>query len=107
MTRRTILRALAAPPLAAILAGCSRSSPPQPKRYSMQGTIQALDANAKTATIAAGQIGDWMGPMTMEYAVKPDAEFQKLHVGDRIQATAVVVTDTNYYVTDIKVLPKG
>ena len=85
-------------------AGCG--SKPPAKRYPMQGSIQALDAAAKTATIAAGQIGDWMGPMTMEYPVKPDPEFRKLHVGDRIQATVVVVTDTNFYVTDIKVQPK-
>jgi Cu/Ag efflux protein CusF len=91
--------------LALALAGCG--SQPPAKRYPMQGSIQALDANAKTATIAAGPIGDWMGPMTMEYQIKPDSEFQKLHVGDRIQATVVVVTDTSYYVTDIKVAPKS
>ena len=28
----------------------------------------------------------------MEYPVKPDAEFQKLHVGDQIEATVVVRT---------------
>ncbi|SRR6266568_3689967 len=77
----------------------------QPKRYPMQGEIKALDTNAKTANIAAGQIGDWMGPMTMEYPVKPDAEFQKLHVGDHIEAT-VVVNDLAYYVTDVKVVKK-
>jgi Cu/Ag efflux protein CusF len=43
-----------------------------------------------------------MEEMTMEYPVKPDAEFQKLHIGDHIEAT-VVVADPSYYVTDIKV----
>ena len=86
------------------LAGCGPRA--QPKRYPMQGEIKALDAASKTATIAAGQIGDWMGPMTMEYAVKPDAELQKLHVGDRIEAT-VVVNDLAYYVTDVKVTAKN
>lgn len=90
--------------LALFLACCGAR--PQPRRYPMQGEIKALDTNAKTATIAAGQIGDWMGPMTMEYAVKPDAEFQKLHVGDHIEAT-VVVNDLAYYVTEIKVVPKS
>ena len=71
----------------------------------MQGEVKALDASAHTASIAAGKIGDWMEAMTMEYPVKPDAEFQKLHVGDRIEAT-VVVEDPRYYVTDIKILPK-
>jgi Cu/Ag efflux protein CusF len=90
-----------------LLAAC-HSSPEKAepaKRFPMHGEIKALDANAKTATIDAGKIGDWMGPMTMEYPVKPDAEFQKLHVGDKIDAT-VVVADVKYYVTDIKVAPK-
>lgn len=87
--------------LAILLAGCAAKT--QGKRYSMNGEIKALDGSAKTATIDAGQIGDWMGPMTMEYPVKPDSEFQKLHVGDHIQAT-VVVNDPAYYVTDVKVV---
>ena len=85
------------------LAACGRKA--ESKRYPMQGEVKALDASAKTATIAAGKIGDWMEAMTMEYPVKPDGEFQKLHVGDKIEAT-VVVSDPAYYVTDIKVAPK-
>jgi Cu/Ag efflux protein CusF len=103
------------PMLLLILAGCTGKAPEKAsekaaeknpvKRYPMQGEIKALDASAHTATIAAGPIGDWMGPMTMEYPVKPDAEFQKLHVGDRIEAT-VIVGDPAYYVTEIKIAPK-
>src|SRR5436305_11273511 len=95
---RTITTLLLA--FALVLAGCR--SKPAAKRYPMQGEVKALDAEAKTATIAAGKIGDWMEAMTMEYPVKPDAEFQKLHVGDKIDATVVVV-DPTYYVTDVKV----
>jgi len=95
MTRRTSL-----PLLAIALAGCGARN--QAKRYPMEGEVKALDPAAKSATIAAGKIGDWMEAMTMEYPVKPDAEFQKLHVGDRIQAT-VVVNDDKYYVTDVKI----
>jgi len=83
------------------LAACGEKAPPA-KRYPMRGEIKALDPNTKTAMIAAEKIDDWMGAMTMEYPVKPDAEFQKLHVGDRIEAT-VVVQDVKYYVTDVKV----
>ena len=86
-----------------VLAGCAHKA--AEKRYPMQGQITALDATTHTATIAAGKIGDWMEAMTMEYPVKPDAEFAKLHVGDRIEAT-VVVGDPAYYVTEIKVAPK-
>jgi Cu/Ag efflux protein CusF len=98
MTRITLL-AIAA--LLMTLVGCGEKPPPA-KRYPMQGEVKALDASNKTAMIAAGKIGDWMEAMTMEYPIKPDSEFQKLHVGDRIEAT-VVVSDVKYYITDIKV----
>ena len=75
--------------IALALAGCGEKSVPV-KRYPMQGVIKAVDAKAKSATIDAGKIGDWMEAMTMEYPVKPDAEFEKLHVGDKIEATVVV-----------------
>jgi len=89
--------------LALTLAACAEKKPS--KSYPMQGEIKALDAASHTATIDAGKIGDWMEAMSMEYPVKPDAEFQKLHVGDKISAT-VIVGDPAYYVTDIKVTPK-
>jgi Cu/Ag efflux protein CusF len=102
MTRR--LSALFLSLLLVMLAGCARKAAPA-KRYPMQGEVKALDASAHTATIAAGKIDGWMEAMTMEYPVKPDTEFQKLHVGDKIEAT-VMVSDPGYYVTDIKVVPK-
>lgn len=92
-------------PLLLMLGGCTRVTPATEKRYPMQGEIKALDATAHSATIAAGKIGDWMEAMTMEYPVKPENEFQKLHVGDKIEAT-VVVGDPAYYVTGIKIVPK-
>ena len=99
MTRRIVVIL----PVLLMLAGCA--SKKAEKRYPMQGEVTALDASAHTATIAAGKIGDWMEAMTMEYPVKPDSEFQKLHVGDRIEAT-VVVGDPLYYVTEIKIAHK-
>ena len=102
MTRRIcLLLALVA---ALALAGCGSQETPT-KRYPMEGDVKAVDPTAKSATIAAGKIGDWMEAMTMEYTVKPDSEFAKLHVGDHIQAT-VVVKDPTYYVTDVKVVSK-
>ena len=84
-----------------MLAGCAQKA--TEKRYPMRGEIKALDASTHSATIAAGKIGDWMGAMTMEYPVQPDAEFQKLHVGDRIEAK-VVVREDKYYVTEVRVV---
>jgi Cu/Ag efflux protein CusF len=89
--------------VALALAACGPKV--EEKRYPMKGEIKALDTNEKTATIDAGKIGDWMEAMTMEYHVRPDTEFQKLHVGDRIEAT-VVVRDPTFYVTDVKVIPR-
>ena len=89
--------------LALALLGCGAREPE--KRYPMQGDVKAVDPGAKTATIAAGKIGDWMDAMTMEYSVKPDAEFAKLHAGDHIEA-ALVVRGDKYFVTDVKVVPK-
>ena len=65
------------------------------KRYPMQDDVRALDPAAKTATIAAGKIGDWMRPMTMEYPMKPDSELTKLHVGDHIEAVVVVAASAS------------
>jgi len=95
MTRRTTVLLLAL-----ALAGCGAKN--QTRRYAMEGEVKALDPATKTATIAAGKIGDWMEAMTMDYPVKPDSEFAKLKVGDHIKAT-VVVEDVKYYVTDIEV----
>jgi Cu/Ag efflux protein CusF len=83
------------------LAACGEKAVPE-KRYPLKGVVTILDPGAKTATIAAEKIDGWMEAMTMEYPVKPDSEFQKLHPGDKIEAT-VVVRDLAYYVTDITV----
>lgn len=99
MTRRVILAAAAI-----LLAGCGAKQEPA-KRYPMQGEVKALDPTSKTANIKAGKIEGWMEAMTMEFPVKPEGEFAKLHVGDQVQGT-VVVSGDSYYVTDVKVLPK-
>jgi Cu/Ag efflux protein CusF len=108
MTRRIGLFLLLA------LAGCGannqtaqeKSGADLSKTCDMHGVVKAFDPATKTATIDAGRIGDWMEAMTMEYAVKPDAEFEKLHVGDTIDAKVIVSGGLDYYVTDVTVVPK-
>ena len=75
------------------------------RRYPMQGIVKAVDTVGHTATVDAGKIDGWMEAMVMEYPVKPAGELDKIHVGDRIEAT-VVVDGSVYYVTDLKVAPK-
>jgi Cu/Ag efflux protein CusF len=89
--------------LALALVGCGAKD--AVKRYPMQGDVLGVDPAAKSATIAAGKIGDWMDSMTMEFPVKPDSELAKLHAGIRIQCT-VVVEGEKFYVTDVKEIPK-
>ncbi len=89
--------------LAIALVGCG--SKVQGKRYPFQGDVLGVDPASKTATIAAGKIGDWMDAMTMEFPVKPDSELTKMHAGQHIEAV-VVVEGEKYYVTDVKVIPK-
>lgn len=96
MTRRTSLALFAG----AMLVGCRSKTPP--KQYDLHGEIKALDPSTKTATIKHERIGDWMDAMTMEFPVKPDSDFQKLHVGDRVQAK-VIVSEDSYYVTAVTV----
>jgi Cu/Ag efflux protein CusF len=103
MNRRFLLGAICA--LAMALAGCA-GKPEQTKSYPLKGEVKALDAASKTATIAHEKIGDWMEAMTMEFPVKPDEEFQKLKVGDRIEAT-VVVGEVKYHVTGVKVVSRA
>jgi Cu/Ag efflux protein CusF len=98
MTRRHTLLLF---PIAALI-GCG-AKPQASKRYPMEGEIKGLNPATKTALIDAGKIGDWMEAMTMEYPVRPDSEFAKLKIGDRIKAT-VVVQEVGYYVTDVTVV---
>jgi Cu/Ag efflux protein CusF len=102
MNRRLLLGAICALGLA--LAGCA-GKPEPTKNYPMKGEVKALDASTKIATIAHEKIGDWMEAMTMEFPVKPDEEFQKLKVGDKIEATVVV--GEKYHVTAVKVVSRA
>jgi Cu/Ag efflux protein CusF len=91
-----------------LLAGCQQSTSIQEeakdeavKQYPMHGEVLRLDSQGKIAAIKAGKIGDWMEAMTMEYPVKDQAEFDKLHTGETINAT-VFVQGNSYWVGGIQ-----
>ena len=87
-----------------VFSGCgTHSDAPKPaKHYQLSGEVVALDAKDKTATVKHGAVGDWMGPMTMEYPVRAASDFESLHVGDKISATVNVRDDADYDLSDIR-----
>jgi Cu/Ag efflux protein CusF len=95
-----------------LLAGCSNApvtSEPAPaakleevKKYAIHGEVQKLEAKDKIATIKHQAIGDWMGPMTMEFPVKDPADFAKLKEGQTVDATVFVQGGVTYWVGEVK-----
>jgi Cu/Ag efflux protein CusF len=88
--------------ICAIVSFTACKKTPPPREYTMQGVVMALNAQDHTATIKHGKIGDWMEAMTMEYPIKDQADWKKLAVGDRIEAT-VFVSGLTYYVGNVRV----
>lgn len=73
----------------------SASGPVAIKHYPMHGKVVAVNPD-KTVKIDAGPIGDIMGAMTMDYAVKNDADRAKLTVGTTFDATYYVQGDDDW-----------
>jgi Cu/Ag efflux protein CusF len=71
------------------------------KQYPMHGKIVTVDAAAKKARIDGGAIGDWMGPMTMNYDIKDNSDLSKLAPGMEIDSTVDVQGD-DFWLTDVK-----
>jgi Cu/Ag efflux protein CusF len=71
------------------------------KRYPMHGKVVSVNTAEKSAKIDAGPIGDWMGAMTMNYAIKDDADFAKLTPGITFDAT-VFVNGDDFWVGEVK-----
>jgi protein SCO1/2 len=69
------------------------------EKYHLDGVIVSLDPKAHIAKIDGQKIEGWMEAMTMEYPIKDESEFAKLHAGDHITAT-VFVQDLNYWAAD-------
>jgi len=97
--------------LLVLLAGCQQfpvkeeakeAAKDEPvKQYALHGEVLRLDTQDRIAAIKHEAIGDWMGPMTMEFPVKEQPEFDKLRAGEKINAT-VFVQGNNYWVGRIQ-----
>ena len=83
--------------------GCGETPAPETavERHTLHGTIVQLNPQNKVATIEHDEIVGWMGAMTMDFPIKDQAEWDKLHVGDRITG-AVFVSSDGYHLGEIK-----
>jgi len=90
----------------ATLAGCSNSAPPASKfpTYKMRGTVVAVHADDKSASIDSEAIPGFMDAMTMEYTIRDSAALSKLKPKDKI--TADLIADPNgAYIENVKIEP--
>jgi Cu/Ag efflux protein CusF len=71
------------------------------RRYELKGVVQRIDPQSNFATIKHDAIGDWMGPMTMDFPVKDPADLAKLKEGSPVDATLFVQGFT-YWVGEVK-----
>ena len=89
--------------LAALFSSCQRNPAPKPiQEYQMNGDVVALDEKNHLAIVKHDKIEGWMDAMTMEYPVKDPVQFQKLKVGDKIQAK-IDVQGTDYWIAGVLV----
>lgn len=65
--------------------------------YRFTGKVVALDAKHQTATIDAAAIPNFMEAMSMEYPIQSKADFNTLHVGDKITGTLNVSASGDSY----------
>lgn len=59
----------------------------QVAEFDFAGTVEAVDAAARTVAVLNDDVPGWMGSMTMSYALNPPDMLTTLKVGDRITAT--------------------
>jgi len=70
-----------------LLAGCSREKKAPERTCEVRGEIVRVDPQVRTAVIKHEQICDWMEPMTMEFPVREQKDFEVLKPGVRITGT--------------------
>jgi Cu/Ag efflux protein CusF len=55
--------------------------------HPFRGTVEKVDATAKTLTVKGERVQGWMGAMTMRYSVDPEDVLNVVKAGDQIAAT--------------------
>ncbi len=79
-------------------AGCKRAEEQNSnvKKYTLNGTIVSVNAQAKSASIDAEEIPGFMMPMTMDYEIRDAGALAKLKPKDKITADLIVGPDGSY-----------
>lgn len=88
-----------------LLASCTRGTPKPERLCEVRGEVIRLDDQVRTATIRHQKICDWMEPMTMEFPLRNQADFDRLRVGARIRAT-VHIGNPEYWLGAVEVQPQ-
>lgn len=65
------------------------------KRYELKGKVVKVEKAQKLIEVDHEKIEGFMDAMTMPFAVKDDANFDKLQVGDQITATLIYNPNDN------------
>ena len=88
------------------LFACSKPAPTASKfpTYKMRGTIVAVHADDKSASIDSEAIPGFMDAMTMEYTIRDSAALSKLKPKDKITADLIVGPD-GAYIENVKIEP--
>ena len=81
--------------------------PRQERRYELKGIVKSVDKPKRRAIIQHEKVGDYMGAMTMPFAIKDDKALGEMEPGDRIKATLVVTNDGGEWLEKITILAKG
>jgi protein SCO1 len=92
--------------LGGALSSCGHSSTPESKfpTYKIHGTIVAVHADDKSASIDADAIPGFMDAMTMDYTIRDASALAKLKPQDKI--TGDLIVDPNgAYIVNIKIEP--
>ena len=67
-------------------AGATAAPPAGAQEFAFTGTVQGVDARARTISVLNDDVPGWMGSMTMTYSTDQPAVLETLETGDRITA---------------------
>ena len=84
-------------------SACARKHEPKgpAKHYHLSGRVISVNEKDQSASIDGNEIPGYMEAMTMDYPVANRSDLQKLHPGDRIEATLDVYDSGDYSLRDI------